>query len=288
MTSITSINTPRAQTLCKILVIANVIFAIAGLHATNDSAKQKIDAFIIAAKANDLPAINSMLESGLDINIRDRVGGTLLFAAVFAKNKNAVELLLKKGAKINAQANDGWTALLLAIKTGNFEIIKYLVEQGADIYIKERELGMDALLMAASSNDLKVVKYFIHKGSLVNSQDKNGWTPLLMAAQKGNFDMVKYLIKKGANVNTKDSVHHVTPLHFAALRNDFAAVHLLIKNGASITSKDIEGKTALQYAAQQGNEDVVGYLTSKLSMQKTEVLISIQIVQPQVYLTTTI
>jgi ankyrin repeat protein len=88
-----------------------------------------IDAFIAAARNNDMNGVNSFLERYGDqyINEKDNTGNTALIRAAFGNCADTVKLLLGRGARIDEKNDTGNTAMFLAERyglTGITEIIQ--------------------------------------------------------------------------------------------------------------------------------------------------------------------
>ena len=58
-----------------------------------------------AAYNGDVAQVKALLAQGVNVDFRDRSGGTALHAAMFQKNMEIVELLLQHGYDINAQGS---------------------------------------------------------------------------------------------------------------------------------------------------------------------------------------
>ena len=86
-----------------------------------------------------------------------------------------------------------------------------------------------------------------------NAMNESWQMPLMAAASDANEKVVKDLIDRKANVNAA-SMFGMTPLMYA---NGLPVVKLLLSAGASVKDKDLTGRTALHYAAQQADPDVV-------------------------------
>lgn len=98
----------------------------------------------------------------------------------------------------------------------------------------------------------RVVKLVNQKGkSIVNEQDKNGYSCLHYASRNSHFEICKVLIDNGANVNLKTKSCQSTPLHRASYIGDSKIVKLLLENRASSSEKDCDGKTPLHKCAEQ-------------------------------------
>ena len=90
--------------------------------------------------------------------------------------------------------------------------------------------------------------------ALINSHNKEGYTPLHTACLKGLEECVQVLLQVGMNqspkieINAKDSTGW-SPLHCASLNGHLACVELLIQNNADVNAVTNNGSTALHYAA---------------------------------------
>jgi ankyrin repeat protein len=105
---------------------------------------------------------------------------------------------------------------------------------------------------AVKDGDVATVKQMASENnSLINSTDKNGYTPLHNAAYYGQKDVANELLAQGANINATNAKHGTTPLHSAASKKcNGVVVKSLLDKGADQTKKDTYGKTALEYASQ--------------------------------------
>ncbi|CAO1947500.1 unnamed protein product [Urochloa humidicola] len=84
------------------------------------------------ALALQIPLMDKLLDSGVDINLLDKDGATPLHYAVQAGALQTVKLLIKYKVDVNVADNDGWTPLHLAIQSRNRDIAKVLLVNGAD------------------------------------------------------------------------------------------------------------------------------------------------------------
>ena len=75
----------------------------------------------------------SLLENGVDVNLRDSEGNTALHYAAKNSSKNAAktycELLLDFKADVNIANNDGKTAVDIAVETDNEPLVKFLLSK---------------------------------------------------------------------------------------------------------------------------------------------------------------
>lgn len=84
-----------------------------------------------AVRRGDLAAVRRLLESGSDVNARDRYGQTALMTASRDGNLEIVHLLIANGTDLDHTAKYGLSALMLAVINGHVEIVQVLAQAGA-------------------------------------------------------------------------------------------------------------------------------------------------------------
>ena len=97
--------------------------------------------------------IETLLESGANVNTSDKNNFTLLMNFVQKGEYETVETLLSHGADVNVQDLFSMTALDYAIKSKQLEIAKMLVKNGANI-------TSDNYMLAIESNYKELVSFF--------------------------------------------------------------------------------------------------------------------------------
>ncbi|MGP7818392.1 M48 family metallopeptidase [Niallia sp. 01092] len=102
----------------------------------------------------------------------------------------------------------------------------------------------------------------IVESGTVNEKDADGWTPLHYAVNSYDADAVQYLLENGANPNIKDEYLGSTVLHDAVYNyeGDTEIITLLLENGADIKIEDIDGYSALEYAEETGDNELIQIL----------------------------
>ena len=120
------------------------------------------------------------------------------------------------------------------------------------------------LLDACEDGDLRLVKKLLRRDpSLLNKQDKDGWTPLITACGvPGGEALVQFLLEKGAAVDLA-TMDGVTALCLASQEGYEGTVKLLLEKGAAIDLANNKGTTALILASQYGHEGTVRLLLEK-------------------------
>ena len=81
---------------------------------------------MLAATAENLAVVETLLAAGADLEIRDKEGETALTLAADSGNVEAVRALLAAGANANVKSGDGGTALMAAAAGGKFADRTYL------------------------------------------------------------------------------------------------------------------------------------------------------------------
>jgi ankyrin repeat protein len=109
------------------------------LRAQELSAREKSLLEAISKKEGEKALRLLRGNSGLDVNLVDPVGRTLLMNAVTSGLEDLVKELLDRGANINAKSKEGQTALMLAADFGHIELLRLLLSKGADLKLKDQD-----------------------------------------------------------------------------------------------------------------------------------------------------
>lgn len=170
--------------------------------------------------------------------------------------------------------------LHMAVRDGRIDVVKKLFD-GSHVTAKDRdEDGRVPLHLAAKYGKLDITKYLLDKYHYsIKDKDHQGRVPLHYAVEFDNTDVSKYLTNLLADVNIEDN-HGKRPVDLAskkhiinavkqaeldkslliACRNDLAKVQSLIAEGANPNAKDSDKRSALHYAAFEGQLAIVKYL----------------------------
>lgn len=276
----------------KLIIYAFLIFVFI-LSNTSNAVNSTNEAFFKAIETGDIAGVESLLKSGVDVNIRhDRWGITALTGAAGWGKKEIVKLLLVHGANIEFKDGYGHTPLMSAAKEGHLDVVKVLLAHGAEINVKsgftsaplwlaaekghkevvklllkegssanvtDRESGESILHRAAGLGHLEIVKTLIDYGANVNhSMQYGGSTPLINAAMNGHYQVVKILLEHGAKINKCSDVG--TPLSVAVESRHIEIIKLLLTYGADGQYEDEYCKSALEIAKQKGDKDIIELL----------------------------
>lgn len=112
-----------------------------------------------------------------------------------------------------------------------------------------------ALLGDATSGDLGDAGNHLIQGDDPDPRDETGRTPLILATQHHNAAMAKLLLDNKAAVNKTDG-QGKTALFYAAEQGDVDVIDVLLHAGAKV-DLDAKGVTPLMAAARAGQDDAV-------------------------------
>uniref|UniRef100_A0AAT9UPP8 Ankyrin repeat containing protein n=1 Tax=Apapanepox virus TaxID=3049969 RepID=A0AAT9UPP8_9POXV len=170
------------------------------------------NSIIPALDNNDNEMLQFLINSGVDINQKNRYGNTALHYAI-EKNKKIrlIETLVNNNANINAIDNKGLTPLYVATNP------YYISKHGSCISAINNKCiycnSIDAYNEYGSKFDIS--KILIDKGANVNVTDKSKTTPLHNACKSiYMIKTIKLLIDNGADINAVDD-YGITPLNYA-------------------------------------------------------------------------
>ena len=266
------------------------VFTLQSLHAKEGNS-DSAEAFLKAATEGDVSEIQTLLKSGVDVNVRHPMTAwTALMAGAYYGHDEMVRLLIKASADVNAKDKNHGTALLKAVTLGPYEnlqdhlkrkaeIVRALLKAGADPQYRDpvagpaweiaminghaelvqafEEAGVKGIketrmILSAASGDAWMVKRMLEDKADVNYVDGDGWSALSEASLAGNLEIIKLLIDSGANVNLKHEKGW-TCLMIAAQKNREEVVRLLLKSGADPAIRSDDGSTAAFIAEKEGN-----------------------------------
>jgi ankyrin repeat protein len=167
---------------------------------------------IWAVKTNRLKAIETLLQAGADIEVRDEKGKTALMYAAYYRIAKQVELLLRFGADPNAIDDDG--APLLTHST-SVPITRTLLAAGADPNLRHTHDGRTPLMYAATAGNIPLIGFLLSAGADITATDHQGWTALHHACQpSGGPGAIRALLAAGADPDTHDA-RGLTPMDHA-------------------------------------------------------------------------
>ncbi|UOG33430.1 ankyrin repeat domain-containing protein [Leptospira noguchii] len=202
------------------------------------------NALSLAAYLKQPEMVEYLIQKGARVNDRTKGGRIALHNAVWQYDKRSVELLLEAGSDIHAADQSNWTPIWL---TSNWEPFISLIERGAKVEGRDKEgetlLNKIALATASFSQEdgMKMLVKLIELGLKVSDEkpDSDGETLLMKTIErtsdKNKNQIAYWLIEQGINPL---HVSHAgcTALHYACQSGDLDMVKTLVSLGADVNA----------------------------------------------------
>ena len=252
------------------------------------------DELFDAARRGDLAKLKTLAGSKANMDLRDAHGRTALHEAAANCQMEAYQLMVESGWDFVARDDQGSIPMTLAVKCLDTKtraiprpssissvpavglenapwslqyatahkqpgVLSMVLNMGADA----NALGSDgnrALDIACLKGDAASAGILLEHGANPNLRNKTGSTPLHDAALNGNKNVIEMLLARGADLNAQDLESKSTPLHYAASFGRLEAVKTLVEHGADVSAKDAKGRTALQLAISNQQDEVSAFL----------------------------
>ncbi len=135
-----------------------------------------------------------MINAGVDLNKADNTGSTPLFAAS-TSNLAMLKLILETGVNVNMKNQNGRTAMIEAAVSNRLDNLELLLAAGARL--EERDAhGSTALISAAKRGSCGACQWLLDHGADINAEDNRGKSPLAWAKANGHAEVVDLLQKR--------------------------------------------------------------------------------------------
>ena len=194
--------------------IINVILIFFFLVCTADASEDadSLEPYLLPAVAQGkIEDIKLLVSKGVNINYQAPDSGIdALSLAVYVKNEAAMKLLITSGINLNLKNKLGVTALHTAIISNNIQAVKLLLSKGANSTVSSK--GLTPIMLASSVGNNEVIKIFMEKGESINTTQPDGWTALMHAIAKHKLETVTFLLDSHADINAKASLDEGGPL----------------------------------------------------------------------------
>lgn len=214
--------------------------------------------------ARETPLDVLMETSGTDmLNDADtRAPISPLHLAAYHGHHQALEVLVQSLLDLDVRNSTGRTPLDLAAFKGHVECVDVLINQGASILVKDYVVKRTPIHSAAINGHSECLRLLIGNADIqtaVDIHDGNGQTPLMLSVLNGHTECVYSLLNKGANVDAKDKWGR-TALHRGAVTGHEECVEALLQHSANFLLRDSRGRTPIHLAAACGHIGVLGAL----------------------------
>lgn len=222
--------------------------------------------------------VSTLLEAGMDPNMRGRGARTSLMLAAEAGKVEIAKVLLRHGADVLATSVDGWNAVHFAASAGREMILQLLKETKIEWTGRVRCLALERdfreasiLHIAAANGRESTVEYILNNDLLidVNVVMEHQVTALLLAAAHGHTRTVSALLSKGADANMADSDLGCSPLIVSSQNGHEEVVRILLAHGCNPRTPNFAGLTAELLALEKGHKLIAKLLREHILKQGT-------------------
>lgn len=244
----------------------------------------------MAARLGLSTILQSLVDSGCDLNSKTESGDTALLISAKYKQEECLKVLAKAGADFglvnvsgqSASSNAGsnrwslgfqqavldairagkipkssnisvFSPLMFVAQAGDTEALKALMEWGEINLDYQDDNGFSAVMVAALKGHVDVFRLLVFAGADVKLLNKSGKTAIMLSELNQNHDMFEKVMLEFALEKGNRYAGGFYALHCAARRGDLDAVKLLTSRGYDVNVPDGEGYTPLMLAAREGH-----------------------------------
>lgn len=205
--------------------------------------------------------IKYIVDSGADVNARNKNGDSVLYLSVIKNKKEVGDLLLSKGADIFATNTENNSPLRIAL-TNEGDIQDWLIT--SQTLNTTDGSGNTPLHYAAEWKLDNAVISLIQKGANVNAINSNGESALFSAVKADSPSIISILVENGIITDTRSNLTRDylgnTPLHSAVRWNALNAAQSIISLGFDVNAQNLSGKTALSDTCRSDKKEMANLL----------------------------
>ena len=197
-------------------------------------------------KYNDFDTLKTIINYGVNLNIKDKRGSTPLM------------YMVEEGLKIKDKKE----------RESFIERLIYFLKYRVSVDIQDID-GRTVLHKAVIANDLTVVEKLLTKKADLTITDIHGRTALHHTQWHGNYKIARWLIAAGADMNQLDN-SGFTLLNYAAIFGHVRLVIALIASGVLMYNRNSKNKKVAQFFKDRENnlDKLLNTNTNDLKMQK--------------------
>ena len=263
------------------LIVVGIFTSITIIHNSPYRWSREL---IDAIENNDIQEATLLLQQNYDVNTPSSKPNRIMDAflessptvplakACYIGNYDMVKLLIDHGATASHIDGTGWSPLhqaLIHYQEDDLWIIPLLLDNGADPnYIESDTPPIMLVANLLSTQQLKnedalvvsleIFKILEERGADIDYINNRGDNIVIESAIYGNKLLLEYLLQeKKFDVNYKNDLGMTPLMGSVSLEQDInkRTIQILLNNGADKNLKDNNGKTAYDYAIENGNEE---------------------------------
>lgn len=224
----------------------------------------------LASKKGHTSVVELLLECGARVDSTGTDHHTALYSAIFNGHEATAEMILQRGIAMKTKFADIVGVLLEAAKRGFYQVCKLSLKSiDGETWDYSDSEQWTALHYAAQNGYEDIVALLVvDDGSLLDSENDKGETPLVLTAFSGRWKTVQVMLNREADLSKKNSIHQTLVSQLAALPlqsctdGHVKTIRTLLKAGIVADHVDNENRSALHYAAMNGNLKIAQELLS--------------------------
>lgn len=217
----------------------------------------------IAATANAVSLVETILESGQGYDTLNHIGWDFLIFAAAAASADVLRVVfpIVSKEKFNIKDNNKRNLYHIAAINDHFNVITTLFSLGLTNYNEQDKFGKTPLHYAAMFG-YTVISEFLSKHCEKEEKDVLGMTPLHYAAKEGHHEVVNALLKSGKfDINATDNKGK-SVVYVACEGGSCTTVQLLVNKGADINICPVDGTSLATVAVMKENMPLLKYLST--------------------------
>ncbi|KAL9003004.1 MAG: hypothetical protein Q9188_004104 [Gyalolechia gomerana] len=218
---------------------------------------------LYGARWSNVEAVTCLLDHGANLKVTDDSGdGVLHWAARSGKQVEVLNLLISKGAPKELKNDEGYAPLACGVRQQSKAVVRCLLSRGANIESTVSD-GKTPLIISSIWGKVEPARCLLSNGAKVSKSDNKGWTALHYAVWNGYPEILDLLIYTSSSYPIDPvNIGGATPLHLSAVPSQKSksrgkCARLLLQAGARTDIRDNCHKTALHWATEYGNVDVI-------------------------------
>jgi len=246
------------QRYTRVMIMNDPLLQAEETHLISAKTKAWNDRFAAWRAANP-PTLESLLWIVAKSGYTEEVAPFMNLSKAARECKNLQRMMRE------VRNSEGMTQLHYFCEMGmTLSVIRMLEMRSIDVEAKVSDEfgGVTCLMGAAWYGHLDICRLLIDKGAQIEAKDRYGLTPLHFAAGGGHHEIARLLCDLGADIEARTKSRW-RPLHYAANSGNISVVKELIEErNAEINARINNGRTALFWARQAGEDDIAAYLVS--------------------------
>ena len=259
------------------------------IEAYNALKQEYVQQLFTSVKSSDgnMSDTKALLSTGLDINVQDDKGRTILFYATSIKKDYLVRYLLSQGADRELKDYAGLRPVDLLDRQKDQALYLSFHHEGVQdkanakglssvnaLYSYDQDNNIVAtkvygevqsswspLMLAIKENNTDIALQHINTNENLEAQTNNGSTALFATIKYSRRELLDALLAHHVNIEHRNSFN-MSPLAFAIKLNNLYAVIKLVENGANVHTVCASGRTPLKYAEANQRTRIARYLKS--------------------------